>query len=88
MAKAKGVTSGAMKSVGRNMARANNQKSSAKVPMKYAKGGNVKAPKEMVPPAGKMGSMNGMGMDDSGFGSGTARGGKAQTKGKAFKGSF
>jgi len=88
MAKAKGVTSGAMKSVGRNMARANNQKSSAKVPMKYAKGGNVKAPKEMVPPSGKMGSMNGMGMDDSGFGSGSARGGKAATKGKKFGGSF
>lgn len=88
MAKAKGVTSGAMKAVGRNMARANNQKSSAKVPMKFAKGGNVKPSSMMVPPSGKMGSMNGMGMDDSGFGSGSARGGKAQTKGKKFGGSF
>lgn len=72
-----------MKAMGRNLARASNQQSSAKVPMKYAAGGGVK-----MPMASDMGSMNGNGMDQSGFGSGKARGGKAQTKGRNFKGSF
>ena len=68
----------AMKAVGRNMARANNQKSSAKVPMKFASGGGV------MPSYKDMGKMGGMGMEQSGFGSGTARGGKS--KGRKFSG--
>lgn len=71
----------AMKAVGRNMARANNQKASAKVPMKFASGGGV------MPKAKDMGMMGGKGMMQTGFGSGTARGGKS-TKGKKFGGVY
>lgn len=81
-AKGGGLNS-AMKKVGRNMARAASQSGSAKVPMKYASGGAVK-----MPAAKDMGSMSGYGMDKSGFGSGTARGSKAATKGKKFSGTF
>ncbi len=79
--KKSGGLNSAMKSVGRNMARANNQKASAKVPMKFASGGGV------MPSAKSMGKMGGAGMEQSGFGAGTARGGKS-TKGKKFGGTY
>lgn len=72
-----------MKSMGRNLARAANQRSSAKVPMKFAEGGGI--PK--LPAAKDMGDFGGSGMDKSGFGAGKARGGKS-TKGRKFSGSF
>lgn len=86
MAKGKGsggVTSAAMKAVGRNMARANLQKGSPKVPSPFASGGGVR-----MPMAGNMGSMSGGGMDKSGFGKSSPRGTGAATKGKNFRGSF
>lgn len=62
----------AMKGVGRNLARAQNQSGSKKIPMKFADGGKVSVPNKPCPP---------------GAGSaGKARGGKAQTKGKGFSG--
>lgn len=67
----------AMKAVGRNMARANLQKSSGKG---FNAGGSV-------PSVKSMGSMAGGGMDGTGFGSGKARGGKA-SKGMNFRGSI
>lgn len=86
MAKGKsGGLNSAMKSVGRNMARANNQASSAKVPAKFASGGPVG---KKVPAGKDMGSYGGSGMDKSGFGSGKARGGGAATKGTKFSGTF
>lgn len=60
------------KSVGRNVARAQNQSGSAKIPMKFADGGMVSTKPKADPP------------DVSG--KGQARGGKAQTKGKGFAG--
>lgn len=83
MAKGNGGFGASMKKVGRNMARANQQSGSAKAPMKFAKGGAVR-----MPEAKDMGSMGGAGMEQGGFGSGKARGGKAATKGKAFRGTF
>lgn len=71
-----------MKAMGRNLARADNQKSSAKVPMKYAAGGGVN-----IPNSKDMGSMDSNRMDGSGFGAGQARGGKS-TKGRKFSGTF
>lgn len=70
-----------MKAMGRNLARASNQQSSAKVPMKYAAGGGVNLPK-----SADMGAMDSNRIDGTGFGSGKARGGKAQTKGRSFRG--
>ena len=70
-----------MKKMGRGLAKAANQKSSAKVPMKFASGG-------MVPQAKDMGSLGGRGMDKSGFGGGKARGGGKATKGTQFRGTF
>lgn len=72
------------KAVGRNMARANNQKSSAKVPMKFAAGGAI--PK--MPKASDMGNMGGPGISQSPTGGGKARGGGKATKGCKFRGSF
>jgi len=82
MMKKSGGLNNAMKAVGRNMARANNQKSG---PKGYAKGGGVAAPK--LPAAADMGDFGGGGMDQKGFGSGKARGGKS-TKGRTFGGTF
>ena len=84
----KGRTGGlntAMKKVGRNMARANQQKASPKV-QGYAAGGGVSMGMK-VPKAKDMGSLGGSGMDQSGFGSGNARGGKS-SRGKKFSGTF
>ena len=84
MAKGKsGGMNAALKKVGRGMAKANNQASSAKVPMKFASGGGVK-----MPDAKSMGSLGGSGMERGGFGKGTARGTGAATKGKSFGGEY
>lgn len=70
-----------MKKMGRNLARAANQRGSAKVPMKFAEGG-------MVPEAKDMGSLGGRGMARGGFGSGKARGSGAAKKGTRFQGTY
>lgn len=70
-----------MKKKSGGMARANNQKSSPKVPMKFATGG-------VIPRMKDMGSMAGEGMNKSGFGSGKSRGGGKAVKGTDFRGTF
>ena len=73
-----------MKSMGKNMARAANQKASAKVPMKFASGGAI--PK--LPASKDMGSMSSSPIDGGGFGSGKARGAGKASKGTRFGGSY
>jgi hypothetical protein len=66
-----------MKAVGRGMAKAENQAASKKIPMKYAEGGTVEYP----------GNEGGRGGNPAtAFGAGSARGGKAQTRGRKFGG--
>lgn len=85
MAKGKTVPlSAAMKAVGRNMARANQQASSPKVPANMNPGSSgVK-----MPSAKSMGTYGGGGMDKAGSGGGKARGTGAASKGTSFRGVF
>lgn len=70
-----------MKKMGRGLAKVANQKSSAKVPMKYATGG-------VIPKLAAMGSMAPGIEGKTPSGGGKARGGGKATKGTNFRGSF
>lgn len=83
MAKGKTVPlSAAMKAVGRNMARANQQASSPKVPANMNPGSSG----PVMPAARNMGSYGGSGMNKAMSGGGKARGTGAAVKGTRFNG--
>lgn len=72
----------AKKVVGRNMARANNQKKGGSVPMKFANGGGVMAPQNRTNPESLKITKTGP------AGAGTPRGTGAAVKGKHFGGTY